>query len=553
MTNISVVLSNYNGASYLAATLDSILDQDFDDYEVIIVDDASTDGSRDLINNYVERFPDRLRLIVHENNKGQAEGFNSGVQAAQGAIVALMDSDDLWYRHKLSCVWRYFELAPNCVMLQHNLYIRRGDRPSKSTFRSFLASGRIVPYAKLLERRLPEFIPTAGLSVRRDALLQVMPIPAKFRTCADGFLTRTLMTLGSIGFVDECWGEYRVHDGNNTFENPDFDQRRYLREDLIPTLNAYYDQHDIDLHLHGGVDDGMPGLLRDYVDVNKRLAAALLKKVGFYDPPRALYRRLRGKERLEDIENRERIASYRDCHRGRRAFILGMGPSLKVEDLDRLTGEVTFACNKIYLAFDKTQWRPTYYSVLDVLVAQNNAEAIAQLDLTMFFSRSCRPYFDADQALWLTDLAPPVSATGERKYGFSEDASLGVYGGFTVIYLQLQLAWYMGVREVYLLGLDFDFKFSEADRTDDTCKHGEVLVSQGEINHFHPEYRRKGETWTMPQLEKQRLAFCKARDFFEENGGTVYNASRETKLDVFERTSLDDVRGLSPAPRLRSD
>jgi glycosyltransferase involved in cell wall biosynthesis len=541
MTNISVVLSNYNGASYLAATLDSILDQDFDDYEAIIVDDASTDGSRDLINSYVDRFPERIRLVVHESNKGQAEGFNSGVLVAQGAIVALMDSDDLWYRHKLSCVWRYFELTPNCVMLQHNLHIRRGDRPTKRKFRSFLASGNVVDYSRTLAGQVPEFIPTAGLSVRRDALLRVMPIPAKFRTCADGFLTRTLMTLGSIGFVDECWGEYRVHDGNNTFGNPAFNENRYLADDLIPTLNAYYVAHEVDLRLRGGSDEAMSALVRDYVDVNKRLGAAVLKKAGIYDPLRELYRRLTGKKRLEDIKNCQRIASYRDRHRGERAFILGMGPSLKVEDLDRLAGEVTFACNKIYLAFDRTQWRPTYYSLLDVLVAQNNAEAISKLDLTMFFSRSCRRYFDKKQALWLTDLAPPVTATGARKYGFSEDAAIGVYGGFTVIYTLLQLAWYMGIREVYLLGVDFNFKFSEVDRTNETCAHGDVLMSQGEINHFHPDYRRKGETWTMPQLEKQRLAFSRARDFFEENGGKIYNASRETKLEVFERVSLDDV------------
>ncbi len=62
-----------------------------------------------------------------------------------------------------------------------------------------------------------------------------------------------------------------------------------------------------------------------------------------------------------------RTAALRDCHRGRRGFIVGNGPSLRMEDLDRLQSEISFGSNKIYLAFDKTAWRPTYYSVIDVL------------------------------------------------------------------------------------------------------------------------------------------------------------------------------------------
>jgi len=546
MARISVVLSNYNGAKYLRATLDSISAQDFDDYEVVIVDDASTDDSVVLISEYVARSPDKWRLIVHECNQGQAEGFNTGVRAAQGEIIALMDSDDLWYSNKLSSVSKYFDLAPNCAMLQHNLYFRRGEVSTKRKFRNFLAAGDVAGYTKSLDGRLPQFVATAGLSFRRSALDTILPIPAKFRTCADGFITRTVMTLGPVGFVDECWGEYRVHEGNHTFENAGFDEANYIKADLVPALNAFYEERGLALRLAARGGEDVQGILRDLIDVHKRLAAALLQQIGFYDPPRALYRRLRGRESLDDVKNRERIASYQNMHRGRHAFILGMGPSLKVEDLDKLQGEITFACNKIFLAFSETAWRPTYYSVLDVLVAENNAKQIDALPLTKFFSRSCRPYFGKDSAMWLTELGSPVNASGERQYSFSEDVAAGVYGGFTVIYLQLQLAWYMGIREVYLLGLDFNFQFSETDRTGENCKHGEVLMSQGEINHFHRDYRKKGETWTVPQLEKQRAAFQKARDFFEMNGGKIYNASRKTKLDVFERVPFDKIVAAGP-------
>ncbi len=76
----------------------------------------------------------------------------------------------------------------------------------------------------------------------------------------------------------------------------------------------------------------------------------------------------------------------------------------------------------------------------------------------------------------------------------------GVLGGYTVIASQLQFAYYMGFNEVYLLGLDFKYKIPTSEKS-----QGGILVSNGEINHFHPNYRMKGEKWTYPQLDKQKM------------------------------------------------
>ncbi|MFC2055928.1 hypothetical protein ACFLV7_16775 [Chloroflexota bacterium] len=74
-----------------------------------------------------------------------------------------------------------------------------------------------------------------------------------------------------------------------------------------------------------------------------------------------------------------RLAALKNRHKGQRCFVIGNGPSLSTTDLDQLRGEVTFACNKIYLAFNETDWRPTYYAVEDPLVAQQNYEEINNL------------------------------------------------------------------------------------------------------------------------------------------------------------------------------
>ena len=244
-------------------------------------------------------------------------------------------------------------------------------------------------------------------------------------------------------------------------------------------------------------------------------------------------------------ERDRRLYELKDKHLGRRAFVLGNGPSLLTSDLERLNGEITFASNKIYLAMDDIVWRPTYYNVIDVLVAGNNAEKIRSLDLTHIHSVAVLPHLDDPRFLFLDHL-PTIERFGGRFLGFSRDLLRGVYGGHTVIYLQLQLALYLGIREVYLIGVDFSFTVPKGTVTGEKTVLGETTIrSRGEINHFHPDYRKPGEAWTMPRMEEQRQAFRRARRAFEAAGGRLVNASRQTQLDVLPRADFDDI--VSPA------
>ena len=237
--------------------------------------------------------------------------------------------------------------------------------------------------------------------------------------------------------------------------------------------------------------------------------------------------------------NDRKVAALKGKHEGQRCFIIGNGPSLKIEDLDKLKDEITFACNKIYLAFDQTTWRPTYYSVLDVLVAENNRSAINELKLCKVFREDVRPYFnDADDIIWLNSLKMPF-LDGDYQGKFSINALEGVYGGWTVIYPQIQLAFYLGIKEIYLIGVDFSFDVPKS--TGRTCRSGEILEHQGESNHFHPEYRQPGEAWTIPLLDLQYKAFLAANKTFEKYGGYIFNASRKTALDIFPLVDFDDV------------
>jgi glycosyltransferase involved in cell wall biosynthesis len=243
---ISVVISNYNGAPFLEEALQSVLDQRYDDYEVITVDDGSTDDSRQLIRDFNHRAGSRFRLIEHERNLGQAEGFNTGIRAARGRVICFLDSDDFWFPDKLQAVHDAFESEPHMALFQHNMWLYRDEALTNERFRNFLVTGDGVAYA-MKTGLLVSFAPTAGLAVLREAAMKVLPIPSTFRLSADGYLTRTVMCHGLINATHRCLGAYRVHEQNGTFENDAYDMDVYLNQQLFPALNRYYASIDCPL------------------------------------------------------------------------------------------------------------------------------------------------------------------------------------------------------------------------------------------------------------------------------------------------------------------
>jgi len=247
---ISVVLANYNGDKYLAEAMEGALAQDHDDYEVIVVDDGSTDSSRDVIEEFACRHANRLQAVFLAENQGQGEAFNVGVRHASGEIVCFLDSDDLWRPEKLQAVDDMFRRYPDAALVQHNLdlhYEGPDEQPSHPT--PAMMIGNVYQWA-VKTRRLPMFIPTSGLAFSRHVLQRVLPIPAGFRTCADGYLTRTAMCFGPVLAMHESLGSYRVHSANSVFGNGNHQQHAYINNVLIPELNRFYRRQGFSLRFN---------------------------------------------------------------------------------------------------------------------------------------------------------------------------------------------------------------------------------------------------------------------------------------------------------------
>lgn len=213
---VSVVVDNFNYGRFLEEAVRSALDQSYSSIEVIVVDDGSTDESRDVI----RRFGEDVRTIL-KANAGQASALNVGIAEAHGEILCFLDSDDRWDANKVAmAVEEMRGLGPDCAMLRHNLRIV--DVHGTPTGRTALprVPSRVVEHISVdlvLQQR--RNVPTSALVAPRAALARLAPIPeAPFRVSADAYLYTHLPRLGSVATIPDVLGSYRVHGCNLYFD-----------------------------------------------------------------------------------------------------------------------------------------------------------------------------------------------------------------------------------------------------------------------------------------------------------------------------------------------
>ena len=223
-----------------------------------------------------------------------------------------------------------------------------------------------------------------------------------------------------------------------------------------------------------------------------------------------------------------------------RCFVIGNGPSLKDTDLDKLDGEVTFATNGIFLAFDKTKFRPTFYIVEDHLVAEDRRGQINALSgFTKLFPVNLAYCLDEKPDTIFFNHRPRKSYP--HGFDFSTDASEVTYAGCTVTFTALQFAFYMGFKEIYLIGVDCSYSLSAPKKVEKAYNVDIIDLQKDDVNHFHKDYFGKGFRQHDPQIEKMLEAYMEAKKITEENECKIYNATKGGKLEIFTRVDYDSL------------
>ncbi len=228
---------------------------------------------------------------------------------------------------------------------------------------------------------------------------------------------------------------------------------------------------------------------------------------------------------------------FKDKYKGQRCFIIGNGPSLRAEDLQKLheNHEITFACNKIYNIFDQTDWRPDFYFIFDVWLLKSAMKGILNVvpKICSFYNYAfCNGtimLIDSEEIIPIYNM--PEQPTVNCMPRFSKDISTYHSNGGTVSYTMLQAAYYMGFSEVYLLGLDhYQMSLKEA----------------GKINHFYDE-SKENVYEILPEYVKENThiqqfnAHLSARYAFEEDNRKILNATRGGYLEAYERCDFDSL------------
>ena len=268
---VSIVITAYNYERFVATALDSALAQG-PGVEVIVVDDGSTDNTAEVLAPYA----DRARIITQPNG-GQAAAFNTGLAAATGELVALLDADDTLLDGAVDRLRATAAAHPEAVLfLQPMTVIDAEGRPTGDTLPE---GGRRLPDGDLRPRLLtgPDDIawqPASGLAFRATALADVLPIPAEdFRICADVYLMNTVGLLGPVAAIDEPGAGYRDH-GTNAHLRHGFDLDR-LRATVVRSDRTHAEIRSRSRRL-GLVDDSVDLRFRSVTDHAGRLLLARL-------------------------------------------------------------------------------------------------------------------------------------------------------------------------------------------------------------------------------------------------------------------------------------
>jgi len=226
--------------------------------------------------------------------------------------------------------------------------------------------------------------------------------------------------------------------------------------------------------------------------------------------------------------DRESLIKYEGIHKDEDCFIVGNGPSLNKTDLTLLNGYHVFGLNKIQMIFEKQKFDLSYHvTVNDLVIDQIDNE----LNENAFNCPSFISYAHSRNKNYKNPMVNKILTNG--RWSFYPSILEPISEGYTVTYVAMQIAFYMGFKNVFLVGVDHSFQQKGKANQEQTLK-------EDDQNHFHPDYF-KGQQWHLADLEGSEASFALAKHQFHFAGRNIIDATVDGKLTIFEKMKYEDA------------
>ena len=307
---VSVLVMTYDHAEFIRQALDSVLQQRDCDFELLISEDCSTDGTREIVLDYQRQHSEKIRLLLSEKNIRSNAVVVRGIEAARGGYIALLDGDDYWISpHKLQKQSAFLDSHPDCAICFHNAIVRNQENEKEDRNWTPPHHPEVTTIEDLW---LGNFIATCSTMFRRGLVKQIPAWYESFFPITDWPLHLLNAEHGHIGYINEVMGVYRHHSGGyyspltqrqKQMETLKFYRRmnecmQYKYDGLVKTAISKYFIEWVEEYLSRGDLEAARACYRSYLagnPVNKYVSSGrmLSNAMRLYVPQMLLPRRWR--------------------------------------------------------------------------------------------------------------------------------------------------------------------------------------------------------------------------------------------------------------------
>lgn len=242
---VSVIMSVFNNRPFISSAIESLLKQSYpqDKIEIIVIDDGSNDGTRDVLEKYKEKI-----IYIYQENKGIASARNKGMSVAKGEIITFLDGDDEWHEERILKVVQKFVDMPDVGIVYHpvELIDDKGVIIHKNFYKAFGYKEGINGWITndIIAGRI--FCGGSSFAFKKEIIDKAYPIPEGIKRGVDFYYTVISSCYAKTEYIPDLLGKYRLHGSNTTMARGEDNFRElaivnkdfaFMRQILIDNLS----------------------------------------------------------------------------------------------------------------------------------------------------------------------------------------------------------------------------------------------------------------------------------------------------------------------------